>query len=411
MANPLQKPVPLNVGDALPEGIVLANAYNYPGDKISLDNFKGKLLLIDFWSTWCSSCIEGFSKMHELQKTFDSQIQIILVNTQKSDTQKKVNALFERRQQRTGTAITLPYVLQDSVLFSFFPHQFIPHYAWINGSGKIVAITSAEEVTEKNIRSVLNEENITLRTKKDLLDFDRQKPLFVDGNGGEAITPIYRSMITGYIEGIGGSTGVRQSKNGQLTGYYSYNKPLQFLLAEAFRHLDLYTTNRIIVEGNNTMLLQIKNGIKEDSENYYCYELVMPPGALDQALTFMQRDLLKTFNLTISAEKRKVKTLVLTAVKNISSSYAKGGDSEAAFEVDRVHKFLRNYSVKDMLWLVNSTFSLPVIDETGITKNIDMDLPVDMTSEEAWLKALEKAGFKATVTERELDMTVVTAGG
>ncbi len=403
-----QSKAELNLGDVLPDNTVLSNAFNYPGGKIPLKDFRGKLLLIDFWSTWCSSCIEGFSKLHELQDKFKDQIQVVLVNTEQGDTEQKVRSLFEHRQQRTGTAVTLPYVLQDSVLATFFPHKSVPHYAWINAEGKVIAITSAQEVTEQNIRAVLNGDRITLHRKRDQLNFDTARPLFIYGNGGESTVPLYRSMITGYIEGIGSLTGGRRDKNGQLIRHFFYNQSLLTLLRAAFRDSILYPDNRVMVEGNSTALQQIKHSVTTNNEEWYCYELIMPPCSMEQALETMRGDLLKAFSLTVCNEKRKVKALVLTASKNISSAYTKGGKSEALFEKDRVHKYLRNYAVKDMLWLLNNASDIPVIDETGITRHIDMDLPDDMQSEEQWKAALKKAGFIIQITDREMDMTIIS---
>ncbi len=395
--------VPLSVGDRLPQNLVLNKAYNVPAGKIRLKDFEGKLLIVDFWSTWCSSCIEGFSKMHELQSKFNDSIQILLVNTSQSDTEQKVNSFFQRRQQRTGTTVTLPYVLQDSVLVKYFPHNSIPHYAWISPQGEVLAITSAQEVTAQNIQMILDGGQVKLRTKKDRLDFTNDLPLFINGNGGEPVQPLYRSMITGYIEGIGGNTGIRRNENNKITSYYSFNKPLLILLKEAYSHVMNYSDNRIIIEGDNKTLQQLKS--KEAPE--YCYELVMPGETMEYAIATMQNDLSRTFNIKVCNDKRKIKTWVLTAAPGLKNSYTKGGKEDAAFEKDREHKYLRNYSLKNMLWLANNSFSFPVVDETGITQNIDMDLPNDMYDESQWTKALEKAGFKVTMTEREMEVTII----
>ncbi|MGN6435832.1 MAG: TlpA family protein disulfide reductase [Agriterribacter sp.] len=395
--------VPLSVGDHLPQNLVLNKAYNVPAGKIKLKDFEGKLLIVDFWSTWCSSCIEGFSKMHELQNTFNDRIQIVLVNTSQSDTEQKVNSFFERRQQRTGTTVTLPYVLQDSVLVKYFPHNSIPHYAWISPQGEVLAITSAQEVTARNIQMILDGGQVKLRTKKDQLDFTNDLPLFINGNGGDPVQPLYRSMITGYIEGIGGNTGIRRDASNAVIGYYSLNKPLLTLLKDAYRHIMIYPDNRVIIESDNKILQQLKS--KDVPE--YCYELVMPGETVERAIATMRDDLSKAFYINVCNDKRRIKTWVLTAAPGLKNSYTKGGKEDAAFEKDREHKYLRNYSLKNMLWLANNSFSFPVVDETGITQNIDMDLPNDMYDESQWKKALEKAGFKVTMTEREMEVTII----
>ena len=43
------------------------------GQRRSLADFRGKVVLLDFWATWCAPCIEAFPVMREWQQDFGSQ--------------------------------------------------------------------------------------------------------------------------------------------------------------------------------------------------------------------------------------------------------------------------------------------------------------------------------------------------
>jgi thiol-disulfide isomerase/thioredoxin len=61
----------LTVGDTVPD-ITIRNVYNYPDSVIKLSDLKGKLTILDFWATWCGSCLSAFPEMHDLKKRLET---------------------------------------------------------------------------------------------------------------------------------------------------------------------------------------------------------------------------------------------------------------------------------------------------------------------------------------------------
>lgn len=48
------------------------------GKRISLDELQGKVVLIDFWATWCAPCREALPHVREIAKKFEGQPLIVL---------------------------------------------------------------------------------------------------------------------------------------------------------------------------------------------------------------------------------------------------------------------------------------------------------------------------------------------
>jgi len=51
------------------------------GSQVSLGDYKGKVLMVNFWATWCPPCIHEMPAFNRLQQTFsDEPFQIIAIN-------------------------------------------------------------------------------------------------------------------------------------------------------------------------------------------------------------------------------------------------------------------------------------------------------------------------------------------
>jgi thiol-disulfide isomerase/thioredoxin len=64
----------LKVGDTLP------NLATFSLDDKLPDNLKGKIVILDFWASWCLPCAESFPALDELQKKYGDKLVVIGVN-------------------------------------------------------------------------------------------------------------------------------------------------------------------------------------------------------------------------------------------------------------------------------------------------------------------------------------------
>lgn len=56
------------------------SATTFDGATFNIASTNGKIILLDFWATWCSPCLEAFPALKALQKRFDEdQFQVISV--------------------------------------------------------------------------------------------------------------------------------------------------------------------------------------------------------------------------------------------------------------------------------------------------------------------------------------------
>lgn len=68
----------VSVGDLAPD-CTLSSMTN--GQNSTLSQFKGKIIYVDFWASWCGPCAQSFPFLNSLHKQFKDQgVQIVGVN-------------------------------------------------------------------------------------------------------------------------------------------------------------------------------------------------------------------------------------------------------------------------------------------------------------------------------------------
>ena len=53
------------------------------GQKVRLHDYKGKVLLLHFWATWCTPCVKEFPQLVELAKQYEEDIILLAVSVDK----------------------------------------------------------------------------------------------------------------------------------------------------------------------------------------------------------------------------------------------------------------------------------------------------------------------------------------
>ncbi|WP_207423757.1 TlpA family protein disulfide reductase [Desertivirga brevis] len=389
----------LQKGDAVPD-LTLTNLVNIKDstETIHLTSTDDRLTVLIFFGTWCSSCRAEFPSHQALQNRFKEKVRLIIVG---SEPRAKLASYFNTARFTDGTSYTFPCVAEDKQLKSLFPHRLIPHLVWIK-SGKVVATTDGEELTAENITTVLNGSAPPYQKK----DIDAEKPLFF--NDDLPPSAIFSLFIKGQVDGLG--NGGRFRRSGDVVfGRLMHNSRLY----EMYRHaaselLPGINSKRVLstIKDSSGFFIPAQASPSERRKNYCTYEIRVPLKEADSLYAYMLKDLNRYTPYHGSIEKRRVKCLVMTVVPGYKDRLkTKGGTPELSFFPDQPPLMI-NYSTKILLLRLNDLkfLPLPVVDETGLTENIDLSLTSFPTSEAELKSALLKQGLKLSERERELEM-------
>ncbi len=414
-ASTAQKIKPLTIGDTVPN-ITINNIINYETTSAKLSGFEGKLVILDFWSSWCGSCIALFPHLDSLQKEFGKNLQIILVNTKSkmtNDDEPKIKKTLERVRTRTGITLSMPVVYNSEKLDDYFPCITIPQEVWINNDAQVIGITSAEEVNAENIKSILSGRDVQMKLKKDRFGFDFQSPLFIDGNGGDGSETIYRSIVTKYLDGINGRSGIWH-RNNKATGLYLINQSLssitQMIYAgEIATQYKMVHNNRIIMDVKDKRKFDTKRSDSFYYQNLFSYELMAPPATDSAIFAYARQDMKRYFNISVKYEIRNMKCLVLTAPGGMDGlKNTKKETKDLDLEKASLKKYIHNYPPQFITGSLNDYTGIPLIDETNITKNISVDLPFHLNDISGLKESFLQAGLSLKEENRMLKVVVIT---
>ncbi|MES2378463.1 MAG: TlpA disulfide reductase family protein [Bacteroidota bacterium] len=390
----------VRVGQVVPN-VRFKQIINYTRTTARLSDFKGKWVILDFWGTFCGSCIEAFPKMQGLQDKFGSQLQILLVDTHpsKHETRAVVIKSLEAYKKRTGNKLTMPVPLFDTVLNAYFPHTSVPHEVIIDPKGVVRAITEEAAITEEKIAALLKGQQVKLMLKDDHRSFDKNMPLLVNDNGGPGDAFFFRSVFTGYLRGVPATGGIRSDTVHHRQWYYLYNHLFTDLVTLAFK--DVFRQ-----VDNDPQRIRWQLSFLADTARF-CYELVLPKTRAPKYEEYLREDLKRAFHVQLDTLSVSMSCWVVSGVE------AKAGTTATKMTGDMdkysLNRFLDGWKLKDALELVQGTFSKPLIFQTPKDTRIKLAFPkgLDLTDEKALIEFLNSAGIRMEQQEQRVKIVVV----
>lgn len=118
-----------------------------------LAQYKGKVVVIDVWASWCPDCKKGMPKVHDLQKQFPDVKYLFLSYDRFDDKWKNGIESFDTKggdNYHVGTSMKEGAFSKDIVL------DWIPRYMVIDKTGKIALFKAIEADDAKLIETLKN---------------------------------------------------------------------------------------------------------------------------------------------------------------------------------------------------------------------------------------------------------------
>ena len=400
----------LTIGDRMPVGIEFSKVLQYDSDKLRLDDYLGKYVILEFWAPTCTASIASLPQLDAIQKKYGDQLAVLPITV---FPEKPILDLFQGYDFMEG--VDLPLIVNETSLRKSFPHVVIPHVIILDREGKIIAITGQEDLTPTNLKALLDEDKVLFRTK---VDTDIQLPKterLISGSPQLKNKNIwYQSAMTGFIPGVTGSL-IQNFKGMSHIRIVNMELIYYYQLAYSERNLtDYFGRNRIDRIGfDSDELITEKMGLdyeewKAEGTHVFGYELIAPPNV--NAYELMREDL-KRFFPHIEASVEMKKKMVYAIVQAEGKFFPKSTGAERNYKVGGGAVEMTNYPLEGFVYHMNAMFwsnkPEPLIDLTGIDYPIDLTLKVRLSDPESLRVALRENGLDLIKREEEIPVLVM----
>ena len=362
--------------------VIGANGVEKP---LNLSELRGKVVILEFWATYCAPCIPYIKHFEKLQFQFGDAIKVIEISEENRD---KVDAfILKKGYKNVSFAMDWGRKLND-----MFYHHFIPHTVVIDQDGVVLAFTSPDEIDQEVIGKLINREPVTFTMKHEYQESSYNSSSNVLQNYDQPIivnkpkNQSYKIEFSNYKEGYA-TEFVKESSS----EYKFVNCPLSLM----YQILYDQKTSRVILDVNEPAKYSFEN------QNSYCLDLSVPDfiGKSVQDIALQQLEGLFPLKSKIEVRNRKVFVLLKSDLQGAMNSI----DSTGIIQKGLTIKDLMNY-MESNPQLVNN---LPVVNESGLPDTTILDLDWFQNYPDAVENKLRTLGLHGEVKMRDITCLVL----
>jgi thiol-disulfide isomerase/thioredoxin len=329
--------------------------------KKNIKDYRGKVVILEFWATYCGPCLPAMDHLADLQFKFQKDLEVINVTDEE---RWKVVSFLKKRPTNLPIAIDT-----DKSINQLFYHQLMPHTIIIDPQGYIKAITSPEEVTEEVIYLAKSGAILAVKTKAEFA---------AKSENATAMTAVqaedksfYKIAVSAYKEGVQSQINKKSDFEYE---FINCTVPLMYQV--------LYQTTR--PNPNDRACLEVSEQTKYllDEKQQYSMTIKVPEQMKHRLGEIGMKHLEEIFAVKTKSEIRTRKVYALTTNKDIAATAVAGTGMDMP--------------LKDFLKLLWDTkvVDMPIVNESSTTDASIIwvaDFPKEVSKVQ---ESIQKLGFK-----------------
>ncbi|HLR31681.1 MAG TPA: TlpA disulfide reductase family protein [Fodinibius sp.] len=118
------------------------------GDTVSVNDYEGKVVMIDLWETWCKPCLESFPTLQKLQEEYADDFVLLAVTPGFTDTREDARAFAEEHDY------DFTYLMDSNGLHKKVGVQGIPFKLYVDAEGNFIKKSMGSYGPEQDYKKV-----------------------------------------------------------------------------------------------------------------------------------------------------------------------------------------------------------------------------------------------------------------
>jgi len=357
-----------------------------PADAVaSWEAFKGKVVVLEFWATWCGPCIEAVPHLNELADEFkDKGVQFIAITDEKESV---VQPFLKRKAMRAWVGLDT-----DRSMFKDYGVSGIPHTVVVGTNSVIAWVTHPTGLSATMLSNVLAGKSIGLPAPR-----REEKRVAAEPSETRVEPPLFQVLLRpSSVEDDGSSSSSGPSGTGPAGKMYRAETKGVSLLSLAYWAYQTtesrMVTNAALPEGKFDVLINV------------------PYAASERIPELLSDTLATTFGMRGRKETRDVDVYELTAKEPKLEETVSTGGSSSSSGPGRMSAV--NTPIRSVARSLEYQLKKPVLDKTGLTNRYDVQLKWKQEGREVAPEVLIEAvrnqlGLELTPAKRPVELIVL----
>ena len=354
------------------------------------EDFEGRILVLEFWATWCAPCIKQFPKLNSLTKLFSEEELVIISIT--DEPQSAIEPFLKRRTLDTWIASDTDKSVIEAYGIDAFPTTVV-----INQQGKIHDYIKADELTPEYIEDLLANK---AKLKTQTIKVSNSETINVQGNAKiktfkvneaeEGVKIKSNAVVTEKKvedeapnnESIYSVTIVEETEDGMVGGLMG--KQLGIIDQKGWTVkkalAEVYGMSESLITGPDKILSK-KISVK----------VKLPRNQPEVVDLLLKKALLEKLKFKTKMVEKDITLYALSAPNGLTKYLKEASEgNRSGFSADHGVMAGRRYSLKLLIKNLESELGRTIYDATNLNEKYDYDLYWDHGNPESLVNALEE---------------------